>query len=123
MRVTKSQIVRGVTDYIKSEILPKMNEDKAMQIAASIVINAAARNERMISSVMNHEIVRALLDDDGSGTYEIDGLADAMRDAVEQYGAFPVKVPPIPFISSHEITLRLNDEDVDAMRRRIESAG
>ena len=123
MRVTKSQIVRGVTDYIKSEILPKMNEDKAMQIAASIVINAAARNERMISSVMNHEIVRTLLDDDGSGTYEIDGLAESMRDAVDQYGAFPVKVPPIPFISSHEITLRLNDEDVDAMRRRIESAG
>ena len=122
MRVTKSQIVRGVADYIKTEILPKMSEDRAMQIMASIAVNAAAKDERMISSVMSHEIVRALLDDDGSGTYEIDGLAESMRDAMEQYGAFPVKVPPIPFLSGHEITLKLNDEDVEAMRRRIENA-
>ena len=122
MRVTKNQIIRGVSDYIKSEILPKMGDDKAVQIIATVAINAAAANEKLLDSVFSNEIIRTLLEDDGSGTYEIGGLADAMRGAMDQYGSLPVKLPPIPFVSGGGMTLRLNAEDVDAMRRRIEGA-
>ena len=119
MRVTKSQIVHGVADYIKEEILPKMDDGKAMQIIVSIGINAVTANTRLIDSVFENDMVKALLEDDGSGTYEIDGLANAMHKAVDQYGAFPVKVPAVPLLSPKEITLRLDAADVDAMRRRI----
>ena len=122
MRVTKSQIIRGVSDYIKNEILPKMDEDRAVQIVATIAVNAALNNDKILDGLMQNEIVRTLLDDDGSGTYDISGLMAAMRDAVNQYGAFPFKVPSIPFLSAREITLRLNAADVDAMRSKIENA-
>ena len=120
MRVSKSQIVSGVADYVRSEILPKMNKDKAVQIVLSIAVNAAAANSHLIDAIMDNGIVRAFIRDDGSGTYDIDGLFDAMRDAIEQYGAFPVNVPAIPLLSPHEITLNLDANDVEAMRRRIE---
>ena len=119
MRATKSQIVHGVADYVRGEILPKMSDDKPVQIVLSIAVNAAAANDKMINSVMENGIIRALLDEDESGTYELDGLMDAMRSAIEQYGSFPVRVPPIPLISPREITLKLDASDVDAIRRRI----
>ena len=119
MRVSKAQIVRGMTDYIQGEILPKMGDDRAVQIILSIAVNAAAANEKMINSIMENGIIKALLDEDESGTYELDGLMDAMRAAVDQYGSFPLRVPPIPLLSPREITLKLDASDVDAIRRRI----
>ena len=122
MRVTKNQIIRGISDYIKSEILPKMGDDKAVQIIGTIAVNTAAANDRLLDSIFENEIVRALLEEDGSGTYEIGGLADAMRGAMDQYGSLSVAVPSIPFLTKGGITLRLNADDVDAMRRSIENA-
>ena len=122
MRVTKSQIVHGVTDYISKEILPKMSDDRAMQIILSIAVNAAGSNNKLVDAAMDHSIVRAMLEDDGSGTYDIGAIAEAMRSAIEQYGSFPVRIPAIPLISPHEITLQLGAGDIEAMRRRVEDS-
>lgn len=122
MRVSRTQIVKGISDYIQNDIIPKMDNDRAVQIMLSIVVNAAAANSKMIDTVMANDIVRAMLDDDGSGTYETSGLVCAMRNAINQYGSFPVNIPAIPLVSPHEITLRLNADDVDAISRRIENA-
>ena len=121
MRVTKSQIVHGVTDYIQSDILPNLANGRGLQIIVSIGANAIAANHKLTDVVFDNQMVRALLDDDGSGTYDIGGLADAMRKSIEQYGSFPVQIPAIPLISPTELTLKLSAEDVAAMRSRIEA--
>lgn len=122
MRATKSQIVSGVTDYIKNEILPKMDGQKAWQIMATVAVNAAAANSRLIDTVFANEFVKAALADDGSGAYDVSGVADALKSAMDQYGTFPLHLPPIPLISPGEITLTLSAADVDAIMRRIENA-
>lgn len=122
MRVSKSQMIHGAADYIQGEILPKMSDDRAMQIILSIAVNAALANSRAVDAALENSMVKALLEDDGSGTYEIGGIADAMRAAIEKYGSFPVTFPAIPLLSPREITLKLDAADVDAMRRRIEDA-
>lgn len=120
MRVTKSQIVHGITNYIQSDILPQMVGSRSMQIIVSIGANAIAANNKLVDEVFKNQIVLALLDDDGSGTYDLTGLIDAVSKSIQQYGSFPVKVPAIPLISPAEFTLSLTADDVDAMRRKIE---
>ena len=122
MRVSKSQIVHGLTDYIRGEILPKLGDNKSMQIILSIGLNAAMANNKLIDTAMKNGIVLALLDDDGTGSYDVEGITSAMRAAIEQYGNFPVHVPPVPLISPQEITLKLGVDDIDAIRDRIENA-
>ena len=122
MRVTKSQIVHGITDYVSKEILPKMADDRAVQIILSIAVNAAGSNNKLIDAVMGHNLVRAMLEDDGSGTYDVGTIAEAIKSGIEQYGSFPVRIPAIPLISPHEITLQLGASDIEAMRRRIEDS-
>ena len=122
MRVTKSQIVHGVTDYIQTDILPQMGNGRAMQILVSIGANAIAANPKLADAVFGNPLVLAVLDDDGSGTYDLGGLMDAMTKSIQQFGSFPVQVPAIPLISPAEFTLHLGAEDVAAMRSRIESA-
>lgn len=120
MRVTRNQITGGIAGYIKDEILPKMAGDKAMQIIASVAVSSALNNDRLLDSVFDNEMVMALLDDDGTGTYDISGLMASVHDAVGQYGGFPMSIPSIPFISPNEMSLRITAEDIEAMRRRIE---
>ena len=122
MRVSRTQIVKGISDYIQSDIMPKMAEDRAVQIILSIAVNAVAANNKLVDSIFANDIVKTMLDDDGGGTYDIAGVADAMQTAIDQYGNFPVTIPAIPLVSPHEITLRLNADDIDAMKRSIESA-
>lgn len=121
MRVTKSQIVNGLTEFVKTDILPKLDGDKAMQIIGTVALHAAAANQHLLDVVFGNSMVRALLSEDGSGSYEIGGLINAMKAAIEQYGYFPVTIPAIPLLSPHEITVRLNASDVDDMRMYIEA--
>ena len=120
MRVSRNQIIKGVADYIKNDLIPTMQNDRAVQIIFTIAINAAMANSKLTDSIFDNEIVRAMLDDDGSGTYEISGIVDSMQAAIQQYGSFPVQIPAIPLVSPREITVKLTADDVSTMRRKIE---
>ena len=122
MRVTRPQIINGLTGYIQQEIMPKMDDDRALKILFSVAVNAIKANDKLIDKYLSNDIVRALIDDDGSGNYYIERLMDWIRTSVEEYGAFPVIVPPIPLVSPREITLRLGPSDIIAIQRQIENA-
>lgn len=122
MRVTRNQIVNGLVAYIQQEIMPKMDDDRALKILFSVAVNAIKANDKLIDKYLSNDIVRALIDDDGSGNYDVERLMDWIRTSVEEYGAFPVIVPPIPLVSPREITLRLGPSDIIAIQRQIENA-
>ena len=123
MRVTRNQIVNGLVAYIQQEIMPKMDDDRALKILFSVAVNAIKANDKLIDKYLSNDIVRALIDDDGSGNYDVERLMEWIRMSVEEYGAFPVIVPPIPLVSPREITLRLGPSDIVAIQRAIENAG
>ena len=122
MRVTRNQIVNGLVAYIQQEIMPKMDDDRALKILFSVAVNAIKANDKLIDKYLSNDIVRALIDDDGSGNYDVERLMDWVRTSVEEYGAFPMIVPPIPLVSPREITLRLGPSDIIAIQRQIENA-
>lgn len=122
MRVTKAQIVNGLTSYIQQEIMPKMDDDRALKILFSVAVNAIRANDRLIDKYLGNDIVRALIDDDGAGNYDVAPLMDWIKSGVEEYGTIPIIVPPIPLVSPREITLRLGPSDIAAIQRRIEGA-
>lgn len=123
MRVARERIIDGIISYVKDEIIPKMEDNKGMQIMISVALNTVNANKNFANAIFNHDIARILLDDDGSGTYDISGMMNALLESVKQYGFFPLKVPAIPLLSPVEFTLKLNASDVEAMRRRIEDNG
>ncbi|MBO7670958.1 MAG: hypothetical protein J6S60_10255 [Oscillospiraceae bacterium] len=122
MRVTRSQIINGIAGYIQQEILPKMEDDRALKILFSVGVNAVKANGQLIDKWLSNDIVRALIDDDGSGHYDVERLMDWIKTSVEEYGAFPVTLPPIPLISPKEITIKLSPSDIAAIQRHIETA-
>ena len=123
MKVTRNQIVNGITAYIRDEVLPKMEDDRALKILFSVAVNAIKANDKLVDKWLGNDIIRALIDDDGTGHYDIERLMTWIKSSVEEYGAFPVIVPPIPLVSPREITLRLGPSDITAIQRQIETSG
>ena len=122
MRATKQHIVDGIAAYIREEMLPKMEKEKAMQIMLSVAVNAVKANDKLINDVFENEWVQAFLQDDGTGMYEIGGLLDTIRAAVDQYGELSLTLPPVPLIAPMGGSIKLIAQDVDAIRRKIENA-
>lgn len=120
MRVTKNQIVNGVISYIESEVIPQVGEDKATQIIVSVAVKAVQANSKLVDSVFENQLVKTLLDADENGTYELEGIMKCVGDSLKQYGAFPVNLPAIPFISNSEKTLAFTESDIGEIKRRIE---
>ena len=123
MKVTRAQIVNGITTYIREEILPHMDEDRALKILFTVAVNAIKANDKLIDKWLGNDVVKMLIDDDGSGHYDIERLVSWLKAGVEEYGAFPVTVPPIPLISPREITLRLSAPDIASIQMHIETSG
>ena len=123
MKVTKAQIVNGITTYIREEILPHMEDDRALKILFSVAVNAIKANDALIDKWLGNDVVKMLIDDAGDGHYDIGRLMAWLKAGVEEYGAFPVSVPPIPLISPREITLRLSAPDIASIQMHIETSG
>ena len=88
-----------------------------------MAVNAIKANDKLVDKWLGNDIIRALIDDDGIGHYDIERLMAWIKSSVEEYGAFPVIVPPIPLVSPREITLRLGPSDITAIQRQIETSG
>ena len=118
MRVSKTQLINGILNYVENEVIPQVG-DKSIQIIVLIAIKSIRANPALADTFFNNPVVKTLLDENENG-YEIDGLFKSIEESVGQYGPFPLVIPPIPIISPDEKILRFSESDVAEMKRRIE---
>lgn len=119
MRVTKEKIISGISEYIENNIIPAMSDDRGMQIILFAAIKAIKSNDKLIDALLQNQIIKTLVDDNGTGTYDIDGLFSYLISAVEKFGYFPLYIKPIPFISPTEKTLRFTSSDLETIKKKI----
>jgi hypothetical protein len=119
MKVTKEQIVNGVDSFAEAEVIREV-DDKATHILAAIFIRYVKAKTKLVDSIFESQTVKTFLKADESGMYEIDELFQIVTESIRQYGPFPVEIPPIPFISPSEKTLKFNEADVSEIKKRIE---
>lgn len=119
MRVTKQQIINGIVSYIESEVIPQV-DDRSTKIIASVAIKSIQANTRLQDMVFANPVIKAFLVENESETYEIDELFRVLTESIDQYGSFPIEIPPIPLISPSVKTLSFDESDIAEIKRRIE---
>lgn len=125
MRVEKQRIINGIVSYIDSEVVPKIVNDKAMQIIISVGANTLRGNPSTVDKLLSNGIVSAVAKHeviDGKDTYDLDGLFSLVEDSVTKYGYFPIILPAIPFVSPTEKELKFSSEDIEMLKTYIEEA-
>ena len=120
--LSKNQIVNGLSKYIESEVIAKI-EDKALQIILALGVTALNRNHDLIDVVLNNQFISYLVKKNDEDKYDLDDVFDIVNDTLKTYGKLPVTIPAIKFISPTEKTLRFSTEDVSKLRSFMEQGG
>ena len=117
MTVTKSQIVNGVVNYAKSEILTKIS-DKPIKMMLAAGISALEANPAIADNVFRNEIFSAILNEN-DGAYDIDVAFEIVEKTMDEYGGFPITIPAVKFISPNEKQLTFSSGDVKKLKQYI----
>lgn len=125
MRVEKQKIINGFVSYVDCEIVPKITNDKAMQIIISVGANTLRGNPAAADKLFNNGIVAAVAKHevvDGKDTYDLDGMFSLVEGGIAKHGYFPITLPAIPFVSPTEKELKFSSEDIAMLKTYIEEA-
>lgn len=114
MEVSKGQLINGVIKYIKNDVLKKI-PDKPFRMTLSAAVNLMEAKPEVADIIFEHPILKG-----NDGMFDIDLLEQVILKTIEEYGDFPVTIPPVRFISPTEKELRFTAEDVKKLKGYIE---
>lgn len=108
---TSEQIVNGIMRYADREIIPKMGT------AGKWIIGTATgmigkRAGMIANSLQANGIARAIGAVNEDGLFDIDLIAEHMRNAAERYGKMQIDVPLLG-------TMTFTEDDIEKARRYI----
>ena len=115
--VSKYQIVNGVVNYAKTEILRNIT-DKPLKMILATCISALEANPSIADAFFKNEIVAQFLAENG-GEFDIEIAFDAAEKTLAEYGDFPVTIPAIKFVSPTEKTLTFSVADIQNLKKYI----
>lgn len=115
MNVTKQQIVNGAIKYMKDEVIAKIT-DKPFKMATAVFVSMLENNPAIADKFFENDIVSAILDKKSDGTYDIEKICETVEKTLTEYGDFPLKIPPIKFISPTEKELNFSGRDIRTLK-------
>lgn len=114
MEVSKGQLLSGAIRFIKSDVIAKI-PDKPFRMTLSAMVNLAEVKPEVADAIFEHPMLKS-----SNGMYDIDLLEQIAVRTIDEYGDFPITIPPIKFISPTEKELRFTSEDVRKLKQYIE---
>lgn len=118
MNVTKNQILSGVIRYAKEEVINKI-PDKPIKMAIAVAVSMLETNPNIADKFFDDTTISAILGKKDDGTYDISQITTVVESTLNEYGDFPIKIPPIKFISPTEKELNFSGRDIKTLREYI----
>ncbi len=115
MRVSKKQIIDGISRYLKEEVIAKIT-DKPVKMALAFAVKMIQADNGIVDSVMNNSIVGYALQADSEGTYDLTNAVKAITEVMDGYGTFDFELPIV------KTKMSFNKSDIEKMKQFIEGA-
>lgn len=117
MNVTKSEIINGVVKFAKNEVIDKI-PDKALKMIIATGVSVIEIDPEVADNFFNNPMVSTILKEE-DGKYNLDKTFEIVEKTLTDYGDFPVKIPPIKFLSPNEKELTFSLVDVSKLKEYI----
>lgn len=117
--MTKQQLLRGIADYLETELIPGLSEDRGVQILANTALCLIRSNVSLVDKILNKSVVKLFLCEDEKGEIDIEPLIVNLKSSIEKYKYLPINIPIIPFLTTEEKQLKLDLEDIQKLEKYI----
>jgi len=112
MRVSAEQIINGITQYADGEVIAKLPTMGKWMLGAGIGVASNKIND-IVHNLNDNTIIKMMGIIDESGMYDLDLVAESLKQSAQKYGKMTIEVPLIGKLS-------FNDSDIDTLRAYIE---
>ena len=113
--VTKQQIINGVIQYVRNEVIDKIT-DRPLKMLLATGVSILEVNPSIADPIFSNSFVSGLEKD---GSYDLDGICKILEKTMKTYGDFPVIIPAIKFISPAEKELTFGIGDIQKLKKYI----
>lgn len=117
MNVSKDKIVKGLLNYIRTDILSFVT-DSHFKFILSAVTAALEVNPSLSDVFFNNPLVKVAFSE-SNGQYDINTAEKILSKAVNESGFISVTIPAIPLILPEEQELKFQSQDVANLFMRI----
>lgn len=118
MEISKQQIIKGVTEYAKKELIDKI-DDKSLKRVIGLSISVLTVKPQIVNEYLENGVVSSLISTE-NGKIDLDLIFSVLIENVREYGAFEFVIPSIPLLSKYEFTLKFTDNDIKKLKTYIE---
>lgn len=123
-KINVEQLLSGAMKYLTAEVIPAV-EDTFTKFALKTLTLTTANNApayiKSLEQMINKPFISDLLEVE-DGSFEIEKIIDAVRQAVNECGELTIKIPPVKFISPEEKTLRFGANDISSLKQYLTNA-
>lgn len=116
---TKRQILRGIADYLETELIPGLAEDRGVQVLANTVLGLARSDVTIVDRLINHPWIKMLIREDEDGNIDLDPLLANLKESIEKYKYLPVTIPVVPFLTTTEKQIKFDLDDVQKLEKYL----
>lgn len=113
--VTKQQIINGVIQYARNEVIDKIT-DRPLKMVLATGISMLEVNPSIADPVFRNSFISSLEKD---GAYDIEEICKILEKTMKTYGDFPVIIPAIKFVSPAEKELVFGIDDIQKLKKYI----
>lgn len=117
--ITKQQIIKGISEYVKNEILVKI-DDQVTRLTIGGFVVALEVNPDLLDILFSNPLVSSLITKNGD-QYELDKAFEVVTKTLDRYGSLPITIPPIKYLSPAEKKLSFSSDDIQKLKAYIES--
>lgn len=88
------QIMRGIVNYIDSEVMSKLPASNRWLVGTMVVL-ANNKTANVVESLKENSLVKAFGIVDDSGNVDVDALITAMKESINRYGNIVIDIPAV----------------------------
>lgn len=112
MKVEASKLINGIIEYADREVINSLPVAGKWLLGAGVGIMSSRVNE-VINSINDNPIAKAMGIVDENGMFDLDLIADNLKQSANKYGKMTIQVPLVG-------RLTFSEGDVDSLRNYIE---
>lgn len=109
--VSKKQMAEAIAKFINNDLIQGI-EDKQLKFVLCLTKQSLMDNPDVIDRFLdNPMIVSVIYEEDGM--YDIKDFVTMIKKVLDEYSSYPISVPKVPLLLSHEKNIRINSADID----------
>ena len=109
--VTKKQIAEAVAKFITNDLVQGI-DDKQLKFVLCLTKQSLLENPDVLDMFMDNPMIESVIYEE-EGMYEVKDFVSMLKKVLDEYSSYPISVPKVPLLLSHEKIIRINSADID----------